>query len=125
DVIAAARNLQLTSESFRLGRESHQIVVAREAMGKSAPLEGNEVQVDLNLTDTARIAMLSKAEQAMLELKKIIGYPVEDQLLLRGDIEHHTALVAENEAITQALATRSDITVLRKAEDIALAQAEQ
>lgn len=125
EVIAAARNLQLTNESFRIGRESHEIVVARVAMGKSAPLEGSEVQVELNLTDSTRIALLSKTEQAMSELKKIIGFPVEDRLVLRGDIENHSTLPPLDEAVRQALATRSDITVLRKAEDVALAQAEQ
>ena len=125
EVIAAARNLQLTNESFRIGRESHEIVVARVAMGKSAPLEGNEVQVELNLTDSTRITLLSKTEQAMAELKKIIGFPVDERLLLRADLETHASLTPEDEAIRQALATRSDITVLRKAEDIALAQAEQ
>ena len=125
EVIAAARNLQLTNESFKIGRESHEIVLARVAMGKSAPLEGNEVQVELNLTDSTRIAQLSKAEQALSELKKIIGFPIEDRLVLRGDLENHSTLPSEGEAIAQALATRTDVTVLRKAEDIALAQAEQ
>jgi len=125
DVIAAARNLQLTNESFRIGRESHEIVVARVALGKSAPLEGSEVQVELNLTDSTRIALLSKTEQAMSELKKIIGFPIEDRLVLRGDPGNDSTIPPEDQAIRQALATRSDITVLRKAEDIALAQAEQ
>ena len=71
-VIAAARNLGLSGEVLRLSVESHTLTKARVELGKSAPFESNEVLVELNRADATLIGYHNKAEQSMLELKKII-----------------------------------------------------
>ncbi|MBI1762719.1 MAG: TolC family protein [Acidobacteria bacterium] len=125
DAIATARKLKLTEELLESTRNSHQLVQARVEHGKSAVLEKNEVWVELNRADAARLNVESKAEIALLELKKVIGAPPEEQLELRGEFAAVQPAPAAAELLKQALAMRPDLMTLRAAERLAEAQIEQ
>ncbi len=125
DAIAAARNVKFTEELLALTRDSHRLVHARVERGKSAPLEQNLLLVELNRVDAMRIGFESRAEVAILELKKVIGMPAAEQLRLRGEFETTRQPAAENDAIRNALATRPDLLAARAAEKLASAQIEQ
>ncbi len=125
DAIAAARNVRFTEELLALTRDSHRLVHARVERGKSAPLEQNLLLVELNRVDAMRIGFESRAEVAILELKKVIGMPAAEQLRLRGEFETTRQPVAGSDAIRNALATRPDLLAARAAEKLALAQIEQ
>ncbi len=125
DAIAAARNLKFTEELLDLTRNSHRLIRARVELGKSAPLEQNLVWVELNKADAMRIGFESKAEVAMLELKKVIGMPPDENLRLRGEFDPERPPAPQSEALRRALDSRPDLAALRAAESLAAAQAEQ
>ncbi len=125
EAIATARNLKFADELLKLMRDSHQLVQARVEHGKSAPLESNAVWVELNRADVLRLGFESKAEVALLELKKIIGTPPDEDLQLRGEFVTETKLPPTPELLQRARATRPDLAILRAAESLAEAQAEQ
>ncbi len=125
DVIAAARNLKFTEDLLKLTRDSHRLVRARVELGKSAPLDQDLVWVELNRTDALRVSFGSKAEVAMLDLKKVIGLPPSEDLRLLGEFESQRQPPPQSEALRRALESRPDLAALRAAESGAAAQAEQ
>lgn len=125
EAIAAARKLKFADELLEQTRDSQQLVQARVAHGKSAPLESNAVLVELNRADVLRLNSESKAEVALLELKKIIGMPPDEELQLRGEFVVEAKLPPPSELLQRARATRPDLAALRVAESLAEAQAEQ
>jgi cobalt-zinc-cadmium efflux system outer membrane protein len=125
DAIAAARNLRFTEELLDLTRNSHRLIRARVELGKSAPLDQNLAWVELNKVDALRIGFESKAEVAMLELKKVAGLPPEESLRLRDEFDLVLQPPPQREALRHALDSRPDLAALRAAENLAAAQAEQ
>jgi outer membrane protein, heavy metal efflux system len=125
DAIAAARNLRFTEELLDLTRNSHRLIRARVELGKSAPLDQNLAWVELNKVDALRIGFESKAEIAMLELKKVAGLPPEETLRLRDEFDLALQPPPQSEALRRALESRPDLAALRAAESLAEAHAEQ
>ncbi len=125
DAIAAARNLKFTGELLDLTRNSHQLIKARVELGRSAPLEQNIVWVELNKADAMRIGFESKTGIAVFELKKVVGMPPDETLRLRGEFDLERQPPPQSEALRRALDSRPDLVVLRVAEGLAAAQAEQ
>lgn len=125
DAIAAARNLKFTEDLLALTRDSHRLVQARVERGKTAPLEQNLLLVELNRVDAMRIGFESRAEVAILELKKVIGMPAGEPLRLRGEFDTARQPVMQSDAVRNALATRPDLSAARAAEKLASAQIEQ
>ena len=72
-----------------------------------------------------RIGFESRAEVAVLELKKVIGMPPDQPVQLRGDFEVTHAGATQGDAIRHALTTRPDLLAARAAERLASAQVEQ
>ena len=125
DAIAGARNLRVTEDLLSLTRDSHHLIQARVEHGKSAPLEQNLVLVELNRVDAMRIGFESRAEVAILELKKVIGMPNAEQLRLRGEFETTRQPATLGDATRNAFATRPDLLALRATEALAATQFEQ
>ncbi len=125
EAIAAARNLKFTEDMLALTRDSFRLVSVRVELGKSAPLEQNLLSVELNRVEAMRINFESRMEVAMLELKKIAGMPIEENLRLRGEFILDHQPLSKEEAIRQAIEKRPDIAALRAAENLAAAAAEQ
>jgi cobalt-zinc-cadmium efflux system outer membrane protein len=125
DAIAAARNLKFTEDLLTLTRDSHRLVQAKVDLGKTAPLEQNLLLVELNRVDAMRIGFESRAEVALLELKKVSGMPAGEPLRLRGEFDTTRQPVSQGDAVRNALATRPDLAAARSAEKLAAAQIEQ
>ena len=125
DAQAAARNLKFTEDLLTLTRDSHRLVQARVERGKTAPLEQNLLLVELNRVDVMRIGFESRAELAILELKKVIGMPAAEPLRLQGEFDTTRHPVTQSDAVRNALATRPDLAAARAAEKVAAAQIEQ
>jgi cobalt-zinc-cadmium efflux system outer membrane protein len=125
EAIAAARNLKFTEDMFALTRDSFRLVSVRVERGKSAPLEQNLLSVELNRVEAMRINFESRIEVAMLELKKVAGMPIEENLRLRGEFIFDHQPLSKEEALRQAIEKRPDIAALRAAEALAAAVAEQ
>src|SRR5262249_26880322 len=125
DAIAQARNLKFTDELLDMFRNSHRLIQARVELGKSALLDQNMAWVELNKADVMRIGFESKTEVAILELKKVAGMPPEEKLGLRDESDAERHPPQESEAWRSALESRPDLALLRSAESVAAAQAEQ
>jgi outer membrane protein, heavy metal efflux system len=125
EAIAVARNLKFAEELVRFDRDSHELVQARVALGNSAPLERSQVWVELNRAETALIALESKMEQAMLELKRTVGMEAADSLRLSGELTVNSQPLPQSEALRRTLEARPDLVALRAAERLAEAQADQ
>jgi outer membrane protein, heavy metal efflux system len=125
DAIAAARNLKFTEDLLSLTRGSHRLVHARVELGKSAPLEQNLLLVELNRIDAMRIGFESRAEVAVLDLKKVIGMPPGEPLRLRGEFGTTRPPATASEAVRNALTSRPDLQMARWTEKLASAQIEQ
>jgi cobalt-zinc-cadmium efflux system outer membrane protein len=125
DAVATARNVKFTEDLLALTRDSHRLVSARVERGKSAPLEQNLLLVELNRVDAMRIGFESRVEVAMLELKKLIGMPADEDLRLHGEFDRARQPATQSEAVRNALATRPDLLAARANEALAAAQIEQ
>lgn len=125
EALAESRNLKFIEELLGLTRDSYRLIRARVELGKSAALDQSLVWVELNKTDATRIGFESKAEIAMLELKKVIGMPPDETLRLRGEFDLSRQPPPQDEALRRALESRPDLAALRAAESVAAAQARQ
>jgi cobalt-zinc-cadmium efflux system outer membrane protein len=125
EAIAAARNLNFAEELLTLTRDSHRLIQARVERGKSAPLEQNQVFVEVNRVDAMRISFEGKTEAAIFELKKTIGMPPTEALRLRGEFNANQQPAPQSDALRSALALRPDFAAARSAEALAQAQIEQ
>jgi cobalt-zinc-cadmium efflux system outer membrane protein len=125
EAIAAARNLKFTEDMLALTRDSFRLISVKVERGKSAPLEQNLLSVELNRVDAMRLNFESRMEIALLELKKTVGMPAEENLRLRGEFLLDHQPLSREEAIRQAIEKRPDIAALRAAERLAEAAAEQ
>jgi cobalt-zinc-cadmium efflux system outer membrane protein len=124
DAIAAARNLRFTEDLLTLTRDSHRLVRwVRAERGKTAPLEQNLLLVELNRVDAMRLGFESRAEVAILNSRKI-GMPPVNRCGC-GRVRHNTATRRRATQVTNALATRPDLSAARAAEKLASAQIEQ
>src|SRR5262245_28076566 len=125
DAIAQARNLKFTEELLDLTRNSHRLIRTRVELGKSALLDQNLAWVELNKADVMRIGFESKTEVAILGLKKVAGMSLEENLRLRDEFDPERQPPPESEVLRRALESRPDLALLRVAESVVVAQAEQ
>lgn len=125
EAIAAARNLKFAGDLLELTRESYRLTTARVDLGRSAPLEQNLLFVELNRAEAMRIGLESRAEVALLELKKLAGIPFEEALALRDEFATEQSPPALSEMLNQALLKRPDLIAARAAESLAAAQLDQ
>jgi cobalt-zinc-cadmium efflux system outer membrane protein len=125
EATAAARNLKVSEDLLALTRESHSLVRARVEAGRSAPLDQNVLLVEVNRVNAMVVGDQSKTETALFDLKKSIGMPPEQSLLLQGDSTPGAEPPPIADAVRQALASRPDLLAARDAEKLAQAQIEQ
>ena len=125
EAVAAARNLRYIEDLLNLTRDSYRLIQARVDRGKSAPLEQNIVNVEVARVDVMRIGFESRAEIAMLELKKTIGLDPAEPLRLTEELDSIRQPSPQADGARTALTSRPDIVAARAAESLAAARIEQ
>ena len=91
--------------------------------GRTAPLEQNEVLVEVNRLRSMREAARGKVGVALFELRNLIGAEPSEPLKLRGDFDGLIdALPSAAEATERALKGRPDLLAARAAEALAEAR---
>lgn len=124
--LAEVYKFGFTSDLLTTEQRGYHLVVARVTEGNSAPLEQNQMLVEVNRMRSLRETEDGKVQVAMLELKNAIGMTPEEPLRLRGDF---TGLVEGlppvEESTRRALSSRPDLQAARAAESLAEAQIEQ
>src|SRR5947209_2175536 len=126
EALAGVYKLGFTSDLLSTEERGYRLVVARVLEGRSAPLEQNQMLVEVNRIRSMRETEDGKVQVAMFELRNAIGMEPDAPLRLRGDF---TGLVDNlppvEEATRLALSSRPDLLAARAAESLAAAQIEQ
>lgn len=124
--LAEVYKLGFTADLLSTGERGYKLVAARVLEGSSAPLEQNQMIVEVNRMRSMREAEEGKVQVAMLELKNAVGMTPEEPLRLRGDFTGMVDnLPSVEEATHLALTSRPDLQAARTAESLAAAQIEQ
>ena len=126
EALAEVFKLGVTEELLLNGQRGYRLVVARVLEGRSAPLEQNQVLVEVNRLRSVREAGRGRVEVALLELRNLMGAEPSEALKLRGDFDDLLdALPPAAEATARALDSRPDIRAARAAEALAAARVEE
>jgi len=125
EALAAIRNLQFVDELLGLNRSSLELTSARVQKGATPQLEEDLVRVEVNRIETLRTEFEARVEIILLELKNLAGMQVGDSLRLKGGFDPAPVQLAREEALSRALAQRSDLRAARTAEDVASAHLRQ
>jgi outer membrane protein, heavy metal efflux system len=126
EALSEILKLGFTAEQLDASQRGFALVAARVEEGRTAPLEKNMVLVELNRLRALREAGEGRVEVAMLELRNLVGMPLEEPLRLRGDfIDLIGTLPGVDASVERALAERPDLRAARAAEALAEAQVAQ
>ncbi len=126
EALAAIKKLEVTEKTLAVARQGYDLVAARVAEGKIAPLEQNVFLVEVNRLQSIRETSEGKAETAMFELRNMIGMKPEEPLRIQGDFTNLIAsLPSLSDSTADALRTRPDLQGARTVEQLAAAKIEQ
>src|SRR5215204_4319552 len=126
EALASVLKLGVTEDLLNNSQRGYRLVVARVLEGRTAPLEQNQVLVEVNRLRSMREAERGKTEVALLELRNLMGAEPSEALKLRGDFDGLIdPLPATNEATARALDSRPDILAARATEALAESRIEE
>ncbi|HJQ34572.1 MAG TPA: TolC family protein [Pyrinomonadaceae bacterium] len=126
EALSEVLKLGVTEELLTNSRRGYRLVVARVLEGRTAPLEQNQVLVEVNRLRSMREAGRGKVEVALLELRNVMGADPSEPLKLRGDFDDLLdPLPAQDEATSRALDSRPELLAARAAEALAEARIEE
>ena len=126
EALAGALKLSFTDQLVEANQRSFNLIAARVVEGATPPLEQNMALVELNRLKSMRETVEGKVEVAMLELRNLIGMPLDQPLRLKGDLNHLVDLLPSlTEETVRALRDRPDLQAFRANESLATARIEQ
>ncbi|HZB46008.1 MAG TPA: TolC family protein, partial [Pyrinomonadaceae bacterium] len=121
EALASVLKLGITEDLLNNSQRGYRLVVARVLEGRTAPLEQNQVLVEVNRLRSMREAERGRVEVALLELRNLMGAEPSEALKLRGDFDGLIdPLPATADATARALDSRPDILAARAAEALKL-----
>ncbi|HWS88758.1 MAG TPA: TolC family protein [Pyrinomonadaceae bacterium] len=120
EALASVLKLGITEDLLGNSQRGYRLVVARVLEGRTAPLEQNQVLVEVNRLRSMREAERGRVEVALLELRNLMGSEASEPLKLRGDFDGLIdPLPPAAEAAARALDARPDLLAARAAERLA------
>jgi cobalt-zinc-cadmium efflux system outer membrane protein len=126
EALAAALKLEFAEEIVDNAKQNFELVAAKVAEGRTAPLEQSMEAVELNRMRAERETSEGLVEMRMFELRNLVGMSPEEPLKLRGEFSELLGAVPPQEIATaRALQTRPDISGARALEQLAAARLEQ
>ncbi|MEP6944403.1 MAG: TolC family protein [Acidobacteriota bacterium] len=126
EALAVAFKLEVTEKTLTAAKEGYELVTARVAEGKIAPLEQNIFLVEVNRLQSVREMAEGNVEAAMLELRNMIGMRPEEPLRLKGMFTDLIATLPPlSDSTANAIRDRPDLKGARTVEQLALARIEQ
>ena len=128
--MAAIRNLEAVAQQFELTKNSYTVTQHRVAEGESPRVEEMVLQAEVGRLDAERLLLGSEAQQAMLDLRVVAGFDLNDPLQLRPDGDRPPTSLTLDAALERGLASRPDLAAVRQEAvrseaDIRLAEAER
>ena len=124
EALAAIRELGTLEELNRLDLQTTRFVQARVNEGETAPIELNQLRVEVDRLRSRRALIEGRLQATLLRLKSLTGIPASDLLRVREDIASPslpTPPVSVETAIEIALRTRPDLRLARLNEEVAQA----
>src|SRR5258708_15140763 len=125
ETLAAVRNLNFVEQLLQINRDSLRLIEARVREGSTAPLDADEVRVEVGRIDALRIDYQTKAEIALLRLKEVVGIQPDEILRLKGSLDQPKTSVDQNQLLQIALVHRPDLAAQRANEAVAVAELRQ
>lgn len=123
EAIEAQRNLDLSDRLLELNQNNYRIIQARVTEGASAPLEQNQLQVEVSKLVAQKQAYASRVAVLREELKALLG--TETDLQLRDEFVALPMTLSKEELLQAAFRVRPDLQAARAAEAVAAALIEQ
>lgn len=124
EALAAIRELNTLEELNELDLQTTRFVQARVNEGETAPIELNQLRVEVERLRSRRALVEGRLKSALLKLKSLTGVGPSDTLRLREDLQQPIALSAPasvDAAVEIALRTRPDLRFARLSEEVAQA----
>lgn len=124
EALAAIRELSTLEEITDLDLQTTRFVQARVNEGETAPIELNQLRVEVERLRSRRALVEGRLKSTLLKLKSVTGVSPSDTLRLREDLQQPSALPAPasvDTALEIALLTRPDLRFARLAEEVAQA----
>src|SRR5258707_14873959 len=87
ETLAAVRNLNFVEQLLQINRDFLKLMQDRVHERSTAPLDADEVRVEVGRIDALRIDYQAKAEIAVLRLKEAVGIQPDETLRLKGLLE--------------------------------------
>ncbi len=124
EALATLRELGTLEELNDLDLQTTRFVQARVNEGETAPIELNQLRVEVERLRSRRALLEGRLQSALLRLKSLTGVPPAELLRLREDIATPslpTPPTSIDAAIDVALRTRPDLRFARLNEEVARA----
>ncbi|MGH9929999.1 MAG: TolC family protein [Pyrinomonadaceae bacterium] len=124
EALASLRELGTLEELNNLDLQTTRFVQARVNEGDTAPIELNQLQVEVDRLRSRRELVEGRLQATLLRLKSLTGIPPAEALRLREDIASpplRTPQASVETAIDIALRTRPDLRLTRLHEEVAQA----
>lgn len=124
EALAAIRELGTLEELNNLDLQTTRFVQARVNEGETAPIELNQLRVEVDRLRSRRALVEGRLQATMLRLKSLTGVPPDEILRLRENIATPSLPVppgSVDTAIDIALRTRPDLRLARLNEEVAQA----
>jgi cobalt-zinc-cadmium efflux system outer membrane protein len=125
ETLAAVRNLNFTEQLLQINRDFLKLMEDRVREGSTAPLDADEVRVEVGRIDALRIDYQAKTEIALLRLKEGVGIQPDEIVRLKGSLEQPKTSVDQTQLLQIALAHRPDLAAQRANEAVAVAELRQ
>ena len=124
EALASLRELGTLEELNNLDLQTTRFVQARVNEGETAPIELNQLRVEVDRLRSRRALVEGRLQATLLRLKSLTGLPPAELLRLREDIATPplpTPPASVEAAIDIALRTRPDLRLARLNEEVAQA----
>ena len=121
ETLAAVRNLVFAEQLLQANRDFLKLMEDRVREGAAAPLDAEEVRVEVNRIEALRIDYQTKAEIALLRLKEAAGIQPEEHLRLKGSLEQEPLSLDLSQLLQMAISHRPDLAAQRANEAMAAA----
>lgn len=123
EVIEAQRNLDLNDRLLELNQNNYRIIKARVTEGASAPLEQNQLQVEVSKLEAQKQVYASRVAVLQEELKALLG--TEEPLKVEREFVALPVDPSKEELLQAAFSSRPDLQAARAGEAVAEAMIEQ
>ncbi len=125
EAIEAARTLELIKQLGELNFQNLTLLKARVDEGVSPAVDLNMLRVEIGKLETQKINVESRRSLTIDDLKNLLGFPQDEKLPLKDDLNPLQTAANRDELLQQALSNRQDLQAARAAESVSKSMIEE